>query len=370
MAVLGRLSAAIFRAPHAAARAGRLHTAARKHSSYTVQPCKGGLGAEVVDLDFTAVGEAIIPKAEIASDLDKFKVLFFRNQPASFATGEVHCSVARGLGIVDEREIFDNPKSPRAGVYRISNNPSEGKWLYQASWWHTDGLVQPMPVRFTSLYMVEDASPPDVTYGTTKFVPAHRFYHEQDDRTKERWMNRYWLRDVGSDATYTAGKDANRMSPLVYTHPSTGEIAISVETPEEGAGFVDWVDGSWVVADPDSSKGFIEELQLKLDAACASYGYEHRWQQGDFMMWDNMAVIHKADSDAYLTAEMAREHNMPYYQRTLQRVTILTETQRDKQPSKEVEEDVIHGKAELVERLLTSKGDFTHLRLGHLVARR
>jgi len=317
-------------------------------------------------LDFTAIGEASIPKAEIASDLDQFKVVLFRNQASSFANGEMHCRVARSLGKVDEGEIFHNPKSPRNGVYRISNNESEGKWLYQASWWHTDGLVLPEPVRFTSVYMVEDASPPDVTFGVTKFVDAHRFFHEQDEATKEQWRNRYWLRDVGSDATYSAGKAANRMSPLVYTHPSTRQISISVETPEESAGFADWVDGQWVVAGPDASKMFIEELQRKLDVACEAHGYEHHWQEGDFMIWDNMAVIHKADNDAYLTAEMARKRNMPFYQRTLQRVTILTETQRDKQPSREVEEEVIDGNQRLFNNLLANKGDFTHLRLGHL----
>jgi len=333
-----------------------LYTAIGAHA-YTVTGSNRSIGAVVEDWDFTRQSDSA---GKMLNDLNEYKVMVFRNQHPSFADGEAHCRVARGLDIIDEGRIQKHPKTPRLGVYRMSNNPAEGKVLYQASWWHVDGLARKTPVRYTSLYNVKNAAPATVKYGTTKFVPTHRFFHEQDKATRDLWSHRYWLRDVKNDASYTL-QEANRMSPLVYTHPWTGEVSIAIETPEEGIGFVDWVNDRWVLVDGDEANRFIEELQLKLDAACERYGYEHHWQEGDFIIWDNMAVIHKADSVAYLTSEQAKERGMPYHERTLQRVTIVTETRRDKQPSKEVEDAVFQSNAGFIERRLKSKPDFTYL---------
>jgi taurine dioxygenase len=75
--------------------------------------------------------------------------------------------------------------------------------------------------------------------------------------------------------------------PLLRPHPLTAEVALYLTTPARCVG----VDG----LDADAATTLIASLyahSIREDNV-----YRHRWRRGDVVMWDNVAVMHRADHD-------------------------------------------------------------------------
>jgi taurine dioxygenase len=75
-------------------------------------------------------------------------------------------------------------------------------------------------------------------------------------------------------------------APVVRTHPVTGRRSL----------FVNEAHTSRIVGLPE------EEAAALLARLCAhivkpEFRYEHQWRAGDLLMWDNVAVQHKANFD-------------------------------------------------------------------------
>src|SRR5260370_7494137 len=80
--------------------------------------------------------------------------------------------------------------------------------------------------------------------------------------------------------------------PIVRTHPETGRKCLFLGDHAEtilGMGY-------------DEGRDFIETLNERIVALARVY--THRWLQGDFMVWDNRCLLHKAESSD--TAREAR----------------------------------------------------------------
>jgi len=80
--------------------------------------------------------------------------------------------------------------------------------------------------------------------------------------------------------------------PIVRTHPESGRKCLFLGDHAEsivGMGY-------------DEGRDFIERLNERIVGLARVY--THRWLQGDFMVWDNRCLLHKAES--YDTAREAR----------------------------------------------------------------
>ena len=70
--------------------------------------------------------------------------------------------------------------------------------------------------------------------------------------------------------------------PLVRTHPHTGEKALYLGNH------------ALRIAGMDASEGAALLEALLTHATQPRFTYAHRWRQGDLVMWDNRATLHRA----------------------------------------------------------------------------
>ena len=74
--------------------------------------------------------------------------------------------------------------------------------------------------------------------------------------------------------------------PLVRTHPENGRKALYLN-PVRIEGIVGMAD----------EKALDLVAALMTHATQKEYEYRHQWRYGDFVIWDNRSVIHKANPD-------------------------------------------------------------------------
>ena len=72
--------------------------------------------------------------------------------------------------------------------------------------------------------------------------------------------------------------------PIVRTHPETGERALYAGGEQHGGTMIDMPD----------EEGDLLLRQLRAFATQPRFAYEHRWQVGDLIVWDNRSAMHCA----------------------------------------------------------------------------
>ncbi|MDX3075798.1 TauD/TfdA family dioxygenase [Streptomyces sp. MI02-7b] len=94
-----------------------------------------------------------------------------------------------------------------------------------------------------------------------------------------------WWRSPGSSSAPCRARAATPevVHPLVLTHPVTGARSLLL------ASMV--ISGISTLAEQES-RTLLEELLEH--ATSAPYVYSHRWEQGDLVVWDNLATLHTA----------------------------------------------------------------------------
>src|ERR1700736_5363133 len=90
--------------------------------------------------------------------------------------------------------------------------------------------------------------------------------------------------------------------PIVRTHPETGRKCIFLGDHAETIQGMDYA----------PARAFIDAFNERIVAAARRYA--HRWRPGDFMVWDNRCLLHRAES-----YDTAREP------RVIRRCTVLGE---------------------------------------------
>lgn len=77
--------------------------------------------------------------------------------------------------------------------------------------------------------------------------------------------------------------DTTQTHPVVRTHPETGKRALFVSE-----GFTTAIEG-W---DAEASEALLQRLY----AHCTqpAFVYQHKWQEGDMVFWDNRCTLHLA----------------------------------------------------------------------------
>lgn len=183
--------------------------------------------------------------------------------------------------------------------------------------WHTDGIMEcPFPPIATSMYSLDQKE----YGGYTLFMSGSFIYSKmsQEDQTKANKMMVHYsrlprpmhpngLRSILSHdkifddmslklgSLYETRENINdipgEVHPLVWEHHVTGYRAGPMIAPMWVSHIQD-VDGS-IIMTHEESQIYLEKL-LKVGI---SNQYCHKWELGDFVVWDNRELLHSATSN-------------------------------------------------------------------------
>jgi taurine dioxygenase len=94
-----------------------------------------------------------------------------------------------------------------------------------------------------------------------------------------------WVRHVVTGVDLPDGAESEAMHPLFRVHPVSRRTALFLSTPQRCVA----VTG----LSADESRETIDYLFVH--STRPDNVYRHRWREGDVVIWDNRAVMHRAD---------------------------------------------------------------------------
>lgn len=239
------------------------------------------IGVEVrgIDLKDRALPEEVIE--QIKKDVHKRRLLIFKDQ--GVVSADRHVEISRWFGEL-ESTFYKHPKSPHPDVFRVSNNEAEGCTNVGRTGWHIDGSFMEKPFSFALYHMVEVPK-----IGNTAFVSLAELLESLSPETRARW-ERLWRVDHHWE----------HIHPLVYPHPVTRRPTICFHLGMTG-GFV-WDYGTENARQTDrrESSQLLKEMYQEITKDNNRLIYSHKWEVGDFIISDNLAVGHEATPETQL----------------------------------------------------------------------
>ena len=259
---------------------------------------KGGLGAEVRGVPAAAIGDALFP-ALYAAFLEH-QLLLFRDQSLPPAA---QVAFARRFGEVQVHVMDQYHASAYPELYTLSNLDAQGRPSGKhpdrgTLAWHTDGSWRRVTGQATMLYAEQVPS----SGGDTSFADMYSAYDALDPTEQARLHGLRAIHNLNFSRNRRHGEEpmteAQRNAvppvdhPIVRTHPETGRKCLFLGDHAETIAGMDY----------GEARAFIDALNERIVALARSY--THRWRPGDFMVWDNRCLLHKAES--YDTAREPR----------------------------------------------------------------
>lgn len=264
-------------------------TSLKDVQTLTITPRHPVVGAEIGGVDLSKPLDAATVEA-IRQAWYQHSVLLFRGQDI---TGEEQLRFAQHFGTVAERH---KPKAGASAVdtpdwtnlMPISDKKDEdgnaiGGLGHGEMWFHSDKCYHERPHRTSFLYGIDIPS----EGGHTKFASLYAAYDNIPEDLKRRLdgcrvMQGY---DYGSserlDLNINLDNIFHYSQPIFVTNPGSGRKALYVSRLNTM-----WIEG----IDRDESETILAQLFDITENPDTVY--EHVWEPGDLVMWDNLACLH------------------------------------------------------------------------------
>ena len=260
----------------------------------TTVPAGAALGAEVTGIDLGGPIDSDTAE-EIGMALCRRGVLVFREQEIS---PEAQVALTRQLGEPEVHVLSDFSLPGMPEVFIVSNVRRNGKpvgAVNAGQYWHSDLSYTARPT-FASMLHAKRVPP---GRGETMFADMVRAWETLPPESRRRLEGCHAVHDYAlANETVFAGNPDRTLTPeqarkvppvehpVVRVQPETGREALYVNP-----GFTRRI----VELDEDESR---ETLAFLFDHATDPDNvHVHRWQDGDFVMWDNRVTMHRALSN-------------------------------------------------------------------------
>lgn len=258
------------------------------------------LGADVINLDLSkplsGAVRRLVPRA-----LADHRVLRFPGQ--TLTPGELKAFSANFGGLeVNVAGSFQEPGLPE--VMTLSNMVVDGRpigFRDAGQDWHTD-LSYSRTIAWASvLYALKVPRADGRPLGATRFADMHAAYRELPEELKVRLAEATATHDYAKLWDRMRRRPGSRRPPLTeaqrrrkppvshpvfLTHPITG-LKVLYANP----GYTVAIDGL-----PAAESAEILEF-LFAHQVQDRYIYSHEWQEGDVLLWDDIATVHMAVAD-------------------------------------------------------------------------
>jgi len=259
----------------------------------TIRPLAPAIGAEIGDVDLARLDAASFAAIEAA--WHAHSVLLFRRQRLS---DDDLLAFSRRFGELDPPPVQENGRISPPGypdVYVVSNvldaqgRPIGALGAGEAVW-HTDMSYLELPPDASMLYALE--LPPEG--GNTWFCGLRAAWAAMPAALKARLGERR----IKHDGTYNSGgylrqgvtptDDPHRAPgawhPAVCRHPHHGAPALYLGRRRNSS-----IEG----LTQTESDALLDEIWAH--ATQPAFTYEHHWQVGDLLLWDNRTTLHRRD---------------------------------------------------------------------------
>ncbi len=193
---------------------------------------------------------------------------------------------------------FSIPDYPLVHYISNADTLENGKRYIPGEGYHTDHSNADAPPMATVLSAVKLPS----VGGDTQFVDMVRAYQDLPDEIKQRILGKRAIHVYQSSHStrqlpqLAEGRRASVpdavLQPLVLRHPNSGRLALYINPIR--------IEG---ILGMDHKEALPLLDQLLEHATQEKYQYRHVWKGGDFVMWDNRSLMHKANGDYDMNEE-------------------------------------------------------------------
>jgi alpha-ketoglutarate-dependent 2,4-dichlorophenoxyacetate dioxygenase len=264
-----------------------------------IEPLHPEFGARIDSVDLSQpLDPASFEKIDAA--INQYSFLLFENQVMN---DQAHLDLTRRFGQLEEEHVSYYSRGEITYLGRVGNiNPDGSKVDARQvksstgnEMWHTDSSFREIPAMYSILaaYEVPDEA------GETEFASARSAYQRLDAATRQLIEDKIAIHDYIYSRTQV-GEDAVNQGQRTFMHPVRQRLVrqnpVTGERNYFVASHVRTIEGM-----PDTGgQSLIERLMA--EATRPESVYRHRWQTGDFVIWDNRCMLHRGcgyDADKY-----------------------------------------------------------------------
>jgi alpha-ketoglutarate-dependent taurine dioxygenase len=243
----------------------------------------GSVGAEVLGIGSDQLPGDETFAAACTAALEEFGVLVFRELHID---DETQVAFSKMLDDVSKTEPSEPPR-----IYLVTLDPAKSHtaaYTRGTFFWHIDGAQDDVPTKATTLSAHVIAA----TGGETEFASTYAAYDDLTDAEKVRYGGLRVLhtfessqRLVNPDPTPEElarwREKPDKEHPLVWRHRSGRCSLVIGATASRVVGM-----------EPDEGRSLLSDLLER--ATEPDRIYRHEWTVGDFVIWDNTGVMHRA----------------------------------------------------------------------------
>lgn len=229
------------------------------------------VGALVTDLQVADANAATV--TTLKGLLGAYGVLVFKTQDLD------------DEGFVDFLErfgplAFSTGETPVPGAPQLNVVSNVGRVTPPRSQFHVDTSYVAEPPAYTALRAVAIPS----QGGETVFTNQYRAYETLPAELRRHLAGRT-ITHVVTGLELGADEQTQADHPVFRTHPLSGRTALYLSTPQRCQAVSGLADG----------EARQTVARLLAHSTREDNTYRHLWEPGDIVMWDNLAVLHKAD---------------------------------------------------------------------------
>ena len=249
------------------------------HDHWTWLPIASALGAEVHGIDLRETLDEATARA-VNDAWIQHQVLLFRGQKIEVADQR------RFVGFFGEIQPPRSNERLHPDIMYVANvtvDGEKGDLPEGEMQFHADQCYYELPTKGAVLYALEIPS----KGGNTLFASTYRAYETLPRELKERIAGReaVFTYDAYGNPYKRKALDLSKVPhfvhPIVIAHPATGRPALFVNR---------LMTDSIVGMSREESEPLLERLFQHLEQR--DNVYEHVWQVGDVLIWDNLSTVH------------------------------------------------------------------------------
>jgi alpha-ketoglutarate-dependent 2,4-dichlorophenoxyacetate dioxygenase len=254
-------------------------------------PLGPGFGVEVKGVSLLDVATDAEAYKAVRAAFEAHSLLVFRDQPIA---DDIQVAYSRAFGPLELTKVAS--LGANSFYSRLTNVGQQGEILPQTdrqvlvakanALWHTDSSFKKTP----ALASVLTARVLPATDGDTEFTSTRLAWERLPDSTKERLKNAVATHSYANSRDQIhpdlANAEERKALPPVrwrlnWRNPTNDRRALYVASHAYAIDGMDDRDARQMLA------------QLLDEATRPEFVYTHKWRQGDAVMWDNRAMLHR-----------------------------------------------------------------------------